>query len=51
MKKSYECVTQACHIPEDKNMKKMGDSCSLPGFSIEAPEYKGNAALNAQRVK
>ena len=40
-----------CKIPEVKKMNKMGACCSLPGFQLEAPVYKGNAALNAQRVK
>ncbi len=48
MKKSYECVTQTCHIPEDKVMKPIG---RVRTFKCECPEYKGNAALNAQRVK
>ena len=43
--------TCGCKIPETKKMNKMGACCSLPGFTIESPEYKGNPALRAQRVK
>lgn len=39
-----------CSIPEVKAMEKMGPN-GLPGFVLNAPEYKGNAALLAQRVK
>jgi hypothetical protein len=40
----------ACSIPKRKKMRTNGVNTSgMPGFIIEGPEYKGNAALNAQR--
>jgi hypothetical protein len=51
MRKSCGCVAPcACIIPDEKKMKSNGVNVSgMPGFRIKAPEYKGNAALNAQK--
>ena len=39
-----------CDIPPRKSMKSTGANVSgLRGFSLEAPEYKGNCCLNAQK--
>ena len=39
-----------CSIPKSKKIISMGSNpAGLPGFKLEAPEYKGNAALNAQK--
>ena len=39
-----------CDIPPKKSMKPTGANVSgLRGFSIEAPEYKGNCCLNAPK--
>jgi hypothetical protein len=49
MKKDCGCDHScSCSIPENKKMVHLGVTA---GFKIEAPTYKGNAALNAQRVK
>ncbi len=51
LKKPCGCSTGCmCDIPKSKTMKTDGVKISpCKDFTIEAPEYKGNAALNAQK--